>query len=192
LLTLPVLPTSTLAILTHPTKGRCLHTTVPLPRGTLVDISPVLVFSKEEYNKVEDGLLGSYTFGWKSVGDDGKVVRKGQMALALGMGDLFNPRRHFARSLFNHSATPNVSYTLHLETLTIHYRTTRPVAAWEELCICYGDKMKDEEENEDDDAEESVLQALMAIELGETQGQEEQEEEEDEGMLQTHMQSNNT
>jgi tRNA-specific adenosine deaminase 3 len=145
------------------------------------------VFSKEEYNKVEDGLLGSYTFGWKSVGDDGKVVRKGEMALALGMG-----------SLFNHSATPNVSYTLHPETLTIHYQTTRPVATWEELCICYGDKlwfedanagaqdriaggrdggrgreakirMKDEEEHEDDDAEESVLQALMAIELGETQ-----------------------
>jgi hypothetical protein len=60
---------------------------VPLPRGKLVDISPVLVFSKEEYNKVEDGLLGSYTFGWKSVGDDGKVVRKGEMALALGMGE---------------------------------------------------------------------------------------------------------
>jgi SET domain-containing protein len=116
--------------------------------------------------------------------------------------------------LFNHSATPNVSYTLHPETLTIHYQTTRPVAAWEELCICYGDKlwfedanaggtdggrgrevkirMKDEEEHEDDDAEESVLQALMAIKLGETQEQEEQEEEEDEGMLQTHMQSNNT
>ncbi len=57
---------------------------MPLPRGTLVDISPVLVFSKDEYNKVEDG---SYTFGWKSVGDDGKVVRKGEMALALGMGE---------------------------------------------------------------------------------------------------------
>jgi tRNA-specific adenosine deaminase 3 len=113
--------------------------------------------------------------------------------------------------LFNHSATPNVSYTLHPETLTIHYQTTRPVAA---LCICYGDKlwfedsnpggrdggrgrevkirMKDEEEHEDDDVEESVLQALMAIELGETQEQEEQEEEEDEGMLHTHMQSNDT
>jgi tRNA-specific adenosine deaminase 3 len=123
--------------------------------------------------------------------------------------------------LFNHSATPNVSYTLHPETLTIHYQTTRPVATWEELCICYGDKlwfedanagaqdriaggrdggrgreakirMKDEDEHEDDDTEESVLQALMAIELGETQEQEEQEEEEDEGMLQTHMKSNNT
>ncbi|CAK9192571.1 unnamed protein product [Sphagnum troendelagicum] len=127
---------------------------------------------------------------------------------------ILGPCRHFAGSLFNHSATPNISYMLHPETLTIHYQTTRPVAAWEELCICYGDKlwfedanpggrdggrgrevkirMKDEEEHEDDDAEESVLQALMAIELGETQEQEEQEEEEDEGMLQTHMQSNNT
>lgn len=49
------------------------------------------------------------------------------MALALGLG-----------SIFNHSETPNVSYTLDPSSDSIRYTTTKPIDSQEELCIFYG------------------------------------------------------
>jgi tRNA-specific adenosine deaminase 3 len=49
------------------------------------------------------------------------------MALALGLG-----------SLFNHSETPNVSYTLDPFTESIRYTTTKLINPDEEMCIFYG------------------------------------------------------
>lgn len=49
------------------------------------------------------------------------------MALALGLG-----------SLFNHSENPNVSYTLDPATESIRYTTTKNVDLDEEMCIFYG------------------------------------------------------
>ncbi|WFD34068.1 tRNA-specific adenosine deaminase subunit tad3 [Malassezia cuniculi] len=50
------------------------------------------------------------------------------MALALGLGSLFN----------HHPTSPNVSFELDKKAMAIRYRTVRPVAPGEELCICYG------------------------------------------------------
>lgn len=88
------------------------------PIGTLIEVSPVLFFSKEEYH--EHGrhtALDHYTFKW----------RDGRMALALGLG-----------SLFNHSDAPNVSYTLDSSTESIRYTTTKNIYPDEEFCIFYG------------------------------------------------------
>ncbi|TCD70561.1 hypothetical protein EIP91_002907 [Steccherinum ochraceum] len=52
------------------------------------------------------------------------------MALALGLG-----------SLFNHSESPNVSYHLSTETESIRYVTSRPIRQDEELYIFYGHKL---------------------------------------------------
>jgi len=49
------------------------------------------------------------------------------MALALGLG-----------SLFNHSETPNVSYTLDTFTESIRYTTTKLIDSGDELFIFYG------------------------------------------------------
>lgn len=49
------------------------------------------------------------------------------MALALGLG-----------SLFNHSDQPNVSFKLNTQQYTIEYTTFRPIQQGEELCIFYG------------------------------------------------------
>lgn len=49
------------------------------------------------------------------------------MALALGLG-----------SLFNHAEVPNVSFTLDPATESIRYTVMRPVRADDELCIFYG------------------------------------------------------
>ena len=49
------------------------------------------------------------------------------MALALGLG-----------SLFNHSETPNVSYTLDPSTESIRYTTAKLIKPGDEMCIFYG------------------------------------------------------
>ncbi|KAH9841879.1 uncharacterized protein C8Q71DRAFT_700693 [Rhodofomes roseus] len=99
-------------------KGRGVYAARPLEPRTVIEISPVLLFSAAEYR--EHGrhtVLDHYTFKWKD----------GRMALALGLG-----------SLFNHSQQPNVSYTLDKETESIRYTTTRRIEDGEELFIFYG------------------------------------------------------
>ncbi|GLB38437.1 putative SET domain containing protein [Lyophyllum shimeji] len=102
-------------------KGRGVYASRAIPAQTLIEISPVLFFSKEEY--AEHGrftVLDEYTFKWPD----------GRMALALGLG-----------SLFNHSARPNVSYALDTATESIRYTTVRDIVPGEELCIFYGHKL---------------------------------------------------
>ncbi|KAI0338908.1 hypothetical protein BDW22DRAFT_1362213 [Trametopsis cervina] len=99
-------------------KGRGVFAQRDISPHTTIEISPVLLFTPDEYR--EHGrhtVLDHYTFKWKS----------GQMALALGLG-----------SLFNHSEIPNVSYKLDPETESIIYTTTRHINSNEELCIFYG------------------------------------------------------
>ena len=62
-------------------------------------------------------VLDQYTYKW----------RDGRMALALGLG-----------SLFNHSETPNVSYMLDASTDSIRYITTKLIEPGDEMCIFYG------------------------------------------------------
>ncbi|KAH0586297.1 SET domain-containing protein 7 [Termitomyces sp. J132] len=99
-------------------KGRGVYASRSIPAQTLIEISPVLFFSKEEYAKHgKFTVLDDYTFKWAD----------GRMALALGLG-----------SLFNHSERPNVSYALDTYTESIKYTTVRDIAPDEELCIFYG------------------------------------------------------
>jgi tRNA-specific adenosine deaminase 3 len=78
----------------------------------------VLLFTKEEYEAHgQYTVLDQYTYKW----------RDGRMALALGLG-----------SLFNHSETPNVSYVLDPSNDSIRYMTTKPIDPHQELCIFYG------------------------------------------------------
>ncbi|KAI0726233.1 hypothetical protein C8Q72DRAFT_847416 [Fomitopsis betulina] len=102
-------------------KGRGIYASRHIEPRTLIEISPVLLFTSAEY--AEHGrhtVLDHYTFRW----------RDGRMALALGLG-----------SLFNHSQHPNLMYTLDSETESIRYITTRRIEEGEELCIFYGHKL---------------------------------------------------
>ncbi|CCL98406.1 uncharacterized protein FIBRA_00403 [Fibroporia radiculosa] len=102
-------------------KGRGVFASRPIAADVVIEISPVLLFSSTEYARHgQYTVLDSYTFKW----------RDGRMALALGLG-----------SLFNHSQTPNVSYILDSTTESIRYVTTRPIEQEEELCIFYGHKL---------------------------------------------------
>ncbi|KZO93583.1 hypothetical protein CALVIDRAFT_245031 [Calocera viscosa TUFC12733] len=118
------LNTHALEIQTTANKGRGVYATYAIPQGTLVEISPVLLFTPDEWEDYgRHTVLDHYTFIWRTPGES-----KPSMALALGLG-----------SIFNHSSRPNVSFLRQIADQTIEYSTTRDVAAGEELCISYGD-----------------------------------------------------
>lgn len=99
-------------------KGRGVFASRAIPAQTVIETSPVLLFTKDEYETHgKYTLLDHYTFNW----------RDGRMALALGLG-----------SLFNHSERPNVSYSIDTARDCIIYTSTRAICADEELCIFYG------------------------------------------------------
>ncbi|KAG2155865.1 uncharacterized protein EDB93DRAFT_1079925 [Suillus bovinus] len=99
-------------------KGRGVYASRIIPSQTVIEVSPVLLFTRTEYdNYGRHTILDHYAFKW----------RDGRMALALGLG-----------SLFNHSSNPNVSYTIDPAHDCIKYTTTRTINPEEELCIFYG------------------------------------------------------
>ena len=67
--------------------------------------------------------MDDYTFVWPD--------RSGKMALALGLG-----------SIFNHSINPNVNFKINTENLTIEYTTIKDIEVDDELCISYGPQSK--------------------------------------------------
>ncbi|KAK0201687.1 cytidine deaminase-like protein [Desarmillaria ectypa] len=102
-------------------KGRGVYASRFIAKRTLIEISPILLLSKEEYESHgRHTVLDHYTFKCKD----------GRMALALGLG-----------SLFNHSDPPNVTYEVDLTTDSIRYTTVRDIEPGEELCIFYGHKL---------------------------------------------------
>ncbi|VDB95755.1 unnamed protein product [Peniophora sp. CBMAI 1063] len=108
-------------------KGRGVFASRAIPAHTLIEVSPVLLFTAEEYEAhAKHTVLDHYTFKW----------RDGRMALALGLG-----------SLFNHNRTPNVSFSLDPTTESIEYTTTREIHPDEELYIFYGHKLWFEDVN---------------------------------------------
>ncbi|KAJ1665179.1 hypothetical protein IW140_003548 [Coemansia sp. RSA 1813] len=112
-----------LELRTHPQRGRGVFTREPIPRGTLVNVSPTLIFGADEYNKHgKFTQLDHYTYCWSS----------GSFALALGLG-----------SMFNHESAghQNVGFVRDIQNSLIKYSTLRDIAAGEELCICYGESV---------------------------------------------------
>ncbi|PIL35340.1 transcription factor [Ganoderma sinense ZZ0214-1] len=102
-------------------KGRGVYACREIPAQTVIEISPVLLFSAAEYEAHgRHTVLDHYTFVW----------RDRRMALALGLG-----------SLFNHSQRPNVSYAADPATESIRYTTSRRILPDEELCTFYGHKL---------------------------------------------------
>ncbi|KAF9416917.1 hypothetical protein BGZ94_010082 [Podila epigama] len=118
-------------------KGRGVVTSAPIPARTIIDISPVLLFPTEEYDKHgRYTQLEHYTYRWQK-----------SMALALGLG-----------SMFNHSKYPNVGFQRDFNNNVIRYSALRDIAAGEELCISYGPNLwfPDMEEEVDDGAHASA------------------------------------
>ena len=109
---------SSLMIATSPKRGRGVFTTKNIKKGTVLEISPVLVLTEPERKAIEKTLLYHYVFEW---GDD-----KTKAALALGY-----------ISLYNHSYDANCEYEMEFGKKRMTIRTVKDIKKGEELFINY-------------------------------------------------------
>lgn len=99
-------------------RGRGVFTYERILTGTLVEVSPVIVMSREERLLLDKTLLHDYIFEW---GHDHK-----QCCMALGY-----------LAVYNHSFGPNCEYEMDFDNELIRVKTIRRVEAGEELFINY-------------------------------------------------------
>ena len=113
------LPSSlNLYIAMSPGRGRGVFTRDFIPKRTLIDVSPVLIFKDQDRELSQQTLLAHYTYNW---------FESHQQALALGLG-----------SMFNHAQRFNVGFMKDKHNAVIRYYTLRNIEANEELFIHYG------------------------------------------------------
>jgi uncharacterized protein len=105
--------------------GRGVYTSVPIPAGTLIELSPVIVMSEKDRLLLDQTLLHDYIFEW------GKDLD--QCAMALGLV-----------SVYNHSYKANCQYGMYYNKQAISIITVRNIKAGEELFINYNGTWDDE------------------------------------------------
>jgi SET domain-containing protein len=98
--------------------GRGVFTSEDIEAGTIVEIAPVIVMSKEERVLLDKTLLHDYIFEWGG--------EKEQCCMALG----YVP-------VYNHSYKSNCEYEMDFETELIQIKTIHLIKAGEELFINY-------------------------------------------------------
>lgn len=98
--------------------GRGVFTSADIQKGTIIEISPVVVMTAVERKLLDQTLLHDYIFEW---GDD----RRG-CCMALG----YVP-------LYNHSYRSNCEYEMDFDQKTISVRAVRSIKTGEEIFINY-------------------------------------------------------
>jgi hypothetical protein len=99
--------------------GRGVCSTVPLRRGQVVEVSPVVVIPPAEWKRLRGTLIERYVFAW------GRSGRRN--ALPLGLG-----------GVFNHADDPNLDWRPNLRDQSLIFRARRDIPAGEQLTIDYG------------------------------------------------------
>lgn len=105
--------------------GRGVFTADPIPQGTLIELSPVIVMSGEERLLLDKTRLHDYIFEW------GKNLD--QCAMALGLV-----------SVYNHSYQANCQYGMYYSQQAINIIAVRDIDAGEELFINYNGTWDDD------------------------------------------------
>jgi len=98
--------------------GRGVYTTKNIKAGTVIEISPVLVFTRTERKVIEETKLHHYIFEW------GKSTK----LAALGMGYV---------SMYNHDYNANCDYDMDYENELITITVVKDVKKGAELFINY-------------------------------------------------------
>ena len=98
--------------------GRGVFTSAPIHKGSIIEISPVIVMSKEDRVQIDDTKLHDYYFIWGEQDD--------QCAIVLGYG-----------SLYNHAYKPNAEYTPDFGGKTLDFYALRDIKAGEEITVNY-------------------------------------------------------
>jgi hypothetical protein len=101
-----------------PAMGKGVFTSKDLVKGTIVEISPVIVMSGNDRVLIDQTLLHDYIFEWGE--------NEGQCCMALG----YIP-------MYNHSYKSNCEYDMDYEEEIMTVKTVRFVNAGEELFINY-------------------------------------------------------
>ena len=99
-------------------KGRGVFARENLEPGTVVEIAPVIVMSKQDRVLIDQTLLHDYIFEWGA----------SQQECCMSLGYV---------ALYNHSFQANCNYEMHFNRETITITTNREIKAGEELFINY-------------------------------------------------------
>ncbi|MBC7889098.1 MAG: SET domain-containing protein-lysine N-methyltransferase [Ferruginibacter sp.] len=105
--------------------GRGVFTRERIPAGTVVELSPVIVMSRDDRIHLDKTILHDYIFEW------GK--NKDRCCMALGL-----------IPIYNHSYKSNCEYFMDYEDETILVKTVRVIIKGEELTINYNGNWNDE------------------------------------------------
>ena len=105
-------------------KGKAVFTHEKIAAGTVIEIAPVIVMSKEDRQHLDKTLLHDYIFEW------GK--EKDKCAMALGLVPVYN-----------HSYKSNCEYFMDFEDDIIIIKTVKIIKKGEELTINYNGDWND-------------------------------------------------
>jgi SET domain-containing protein len=109
---------------TTATMGRGVFTRERIPAGTIVELAPVIVMSKEDRVHLDKTLLYHYIFEW------GK--NKDHCCMALGLVPIYN-----------HSYKSNCEYFMDYDDDTIMIKTVAVISSGAELFINYNGNYDD-------------------------------------------------
>ena len=104
--------------------GRGVYTSEPIDANTVIEISPVIVMSRDDRKLLDRTLLHDYIFEWGKKGD--------QCCMALG----YIP-------MYNHSYKSNCEYEMDFDSDLIRIKTVRYIKKGEELFINYNGEWND-------------------------------------------------
>ncbi len=99
-------------------KGRGVFTSENIRKGTIVEVSPVIVMKQKEKKLLNETLMHDYIFEW---GDTNR-----QCCVALGYV-----------SLYNHSFDSNCEYEMEYDDELIRITTVKNIRKGEELFVNY-------------------------------------------------------
>jgi SET domain-containing protein len=117
-----ILPILTIA--PSPKRGRGVFATDDIKKGTVLEISPVIVLTATERKIVEKTKLFDYLFEW------GK--NKKMACVALGYV-----------SIYNHEYESNCEYEMNFEERTMTIKTVKAIKKGEELSVNYNAEPND-------------------------------------------------
>lgn len=105
--------------------GRGIYALRDIKKGELIEVSPVIISPKGEWEYLEKTVMSHYCFHWGEEGND--------TAIALGYG-----------SLFNHSYSPNSVYYINEKKVTIEFYCIVDIKKNEEITINYNGEPEDQ------------------------------------------------
>jgi SET domain-containing protein len=116
---------SCLYIHDSPDRGRGVFTSDRLPSGKVIEISPVIVMSREERILLDQTLLHDYIFLWGR--------KELECCVALGYV-----------SIYNHDYYSNAEYEMNFTEATIRITSVRDINKGEEIFINYNGTWNDQ------------------------------------------------